>query len=80
MGFNTSTNASAAKIIGVGTIAVAVVLSGEWGIASALLLTMAGGLLVVGAGDELPRFSIRNLVLFVGYWGLLIFGLGVGAQ
>lgn len=78
MGFNTSTNATAAKIIGAGTITVALFLSSEWGIASAAVLTAAGSVLVVGAGDELPRLSIRNLVLFVGYWGLLLFGIGLG--
>lgn len=79
MGLNTSTNATAAKVIGAGTIVIALALSSEWGIASAAVLTMAGGILVVGAGDELPRLSIRNLVLFVGYWGLLVFGIGLGA-
>lgn len=79
MSFNTSTNASAAKLIGAGTIGLAVILVGEWGITPAAFLAAAGGILVVGAGDELARFSIRNLVLFVGYWGLLMISLGLSA-
>jgi hypothetical protein len=79
MGLNTSTNATAAKVIGAGTIGIALLLSSEWGIASATALTAAGSVLVVGAGDELARLSIRNFVLFVGYWGLLMVGIGLGA-
>lgn len=79
MSFNTSTNASAAKVIGLGTIIVAVFLVGEWGIFSAVFMITAGGILIIGAGNELARFSIRNFVLFIAYWGLLMLGIGIGA-
>ena len=79
MGLNTSTNASAAKLVGIGTIVIALFLIGDWGIIAALLMVAAGGILLVGAGDELARFSIRNFVLFVAYWGLLMLGIGIGA-
>lgn len=79
MGLNTSTNTSAAKLVGIGTIVIALFLIGDWGIIAALLMVTAGGILLVGAGDELARFSIRNFVLFVAYWGLLMLGIGIGA-
>ena len=80
MGFNTATNASAAKLIGIGTAGIGIFLVGEWGVIAALFLIAAGLILFSGAGDELPRFSIRNLVLFVAYWGLVILGIGIGVE
>ncbi|WP_122090998.1 hypothetical protein [Halalkalicoccus subterraneus] len=78
MGFLSSTNAGAAKVIGLGTIGLAIFLIGQWGILAALFLATAGGVLFMGTGDELPRFSIRNFGLFVFYWLFLLLGIGVG--
>jgi hypothetical protein len=63
MGFLSSTNAGAAKVIGLGTVVLAIFVIGQWGILAALFLATAGGVLFLGAGDELPRFSIRNFGL-----------------
>ncbi|WP_122089812.1 hypothetical protein [Halalkalicoccus subterraneus] len=78
MGFLSSTNAGAAKVIGLGTVVLAIFLVGQWGVLAALFLATAGGVLFVGVGDELPRFSIRNFGLFVFYWLFLLLGIGVG--
>jgi hypothetical protein len=78
MGFLSSTNAGAAKVIGLGTVVLAIFVVGQWGILAALFLATAGGVLFMGAGDELPRFSIRNFGLFVFYWLFLLLGIGVG--
>lgn len=80
MGINTATNASAAKLIGAGTVGIGVFLVGEWGIVATVLLVAAGLILFRGAGDELPRFSIRNFVLFIAYWGLVLLGIGIGIE
>lgn len=79
MGLFSSLNATSAKLIGLGTVIIAIIMAGDWGFLAALVMGTGGVILFVGAGDSLSQFSIRGLALFGVYCFLVVLGLGIGA-
>lgn len=80
MGLYASTNASSARIIALIPLVVGAALVSSSGRLSGLVLGAAGATLYIGVGTELKHMGLRDILLFIAFWPLLLIGLGMYAN
>lgn len=73
MGILSRENANGARLVAVGAIVGGLTLAMDFR-PSGLAFGIAGAMLYTGAGEELPRISLRNFLLVIGFFVFTFIG------